>query len=297
MSRLSTGLTLLLLASAFPAYAADVLPVLDTAVADSARPPAILILTLDKDEEVVAVKVEPRALGYVRAIRPDGQRVDVPVHRIRSIRDLDGEDWTRHVLEGREVVGDATGTPAPPPGRGSWLNPRPLPDARWFPLLQFGLAARVDAGSPLYETGSAYGLGDIGVMRNMNERVALGGGLYVGADDYRVRLGPKARIKYWISQDVSVDFAPGILLAGDDKWGGEGDFPGAVAEVSLSVHEVLLTAEVETVPIQEGDVRDHDTSWYMGGKLAGVPGVIGVTLALVAFALIASALNGYSTMS
>lgn len=258
----------------------------DATAGAPSRADSILVVSLDKDEQFVAARVERHGRDYIRVIRSDGRASFVPVARVLSIRDLSGREWTRAVLDDWETVGTAPDVPVRTTPPGLSFTGRPWPGARWFLVTHSGLAARVDAGSPLYEKGKAYALADFGAMRNLGERWAVGGNLYVGADDRRLRFGPKARLRYWLGSAHSIDAAAGVLLAGVDEWKGDADFPGYVGEVNVSLEEVLLlTAEVETVHIRDQNgIEDTDTSWYLGGKLGGVAGIVGVAAALIAVA-------------
>ena len=269
------------------ASAADLVP----PQADSAQAAApadstgYFTLTLDNDETLLVARVTPSGQDYVRVVRPDGRTSYLPAHRIRSIRDPAGKDWTHQVLDRRKTVGIAVDQASAP--RSHAMTSGPLPNTRSFMITQAGIAARVDAGSPLYNKGGMYALTDLGWMRNVSQRLAVGGDMYVGGDDYRLRLGPKLRFRYWVSRTVSVDLAPGVLLAGDEDWNGEAHFPGFVGEASMSRNDVLLTVEVESISISDRyGAEDQDTSWYIGGKVGGVPGMVGVFAGIIVLAII-----------
>ena len=172
--------------------------------------------------------------------------------------------------------------------RGLSFTGKPLPETRWFLITHAGLALRVDEGSPLYERSDAYILTDFGAMRNVGKRWAVGANLYVGADDYRSRVGPKARVRYWLGRETAVDAAAGFLLTGNDDWKGTAIFPGYVGEINLGLKELLVTGAVETVDIEKSGIRERDTSWYVGAKAGGVTGAILTAVGLAALAIILS---------
>jgi len=98
---------------------------------------------------------------------------------------------------------------APSGWKHAWsFKERPLPERRWFFLTHTGVAARIDAGSALYPRSAAYALLDYGALRNISERWGIGGNLYLGADDRRVRFGVKGRMRRWVTRDVALDLAP-----------------------------------------------------------------------------------------
>lgn len=235
----------------------------------------LVVVTLEKDVHLVVARVEPHGKDYIRLVRLDGTVTFVPVRSVVSILDWSGRERIGDVLVDGRVVGD----PRVAEGRrriaGFKFMGVPLPETHWFLVTHVGVAARLDEGSSLYEKSGAYVLADLGAMRNIGEEWAVGANLYVGADDYRSRVGPKARLRYWMNRTTSIDAAAGILLDGADDWMGSGIFPGYVGELNMGFREeFLLTAAVETVDIEKYGAKERDTSWYLGAKTGGVNGVI-----------------------
>ena len=165
---------------------------------------------------------------------------------------------------------------------------RPLPETKTFLITHVGLAARTDPGlSSFYPRSDVYGMADLGIMRNVGRHVALGGNFYVGFDDRRTRLGPKARARFWLNRTLSVDLAPGVLLGGSDDWYGHAEFPGFVGEATFSVGDVvMLTGEIESISVENTKgAKEQDTSVYLGTKV-GTPTSFGVLGGAVAFTLL-----------
>jgi hypothetical protein len=155
-------------------------------------------------------------------------------------------------------------------------------------------------GSVDYYNGAQgfYAMFDVGATRNLSQNYAVGLDLYLGADDDLARFGVKARGRRWLGAKVAIDIAPGILLAGSDDSRWEPNFPGFVGELSVTYDGWLgLVGGVETVPLEYQTtfpkiypslLKGTDTSWYVGGKLSGGPG-LGLTIAgLLLVALIAT---------
>jgi hypothetical protein len=253
-------------------------------------------IELEGGKELVAASVGPWSADYVVATKPDGTREFVMMAKIRAIRDDEGHDLTKAVLSKRQkVVGDSLDIPDVL--HESQLVARPLPERRWFFVTQAGMLARLDTGSDLYDKSGGYVVLDYGAVKNLNPRFGVGGNLRFGIDDRRSRFGVKARLRTWLSRDVGIDLAPGILLAGTDDWIGDADFPGLVGEASASFGGWLqLVGEVESVHIQsESGLEDQDVSWMAGVRLGGVPGVAATVGALVVgmgFLVIAAGLGG-----
>ena len=262
---------LLLIRSAPVAAASEPQPVVaDTT--DAAAGHSRLLLSLDEGEELVAARVEPGGPDYVRVTLLDGRVSYIPAYRFRSIEDSEGKDWTHHVLVRRKSVGSVDGIPGARAHHGLALIGRPIPETKAFIISQIGLLAYTNAGTSSFTKGDAILTGDFGFMRNVSRRVAVGANVYLGGDDYRFRLGPKARVRYWASRIVSVDVAPGLFLG--HEWG---EFPGFVGEVSVNFDDILmLSAELETIGVRSQGVEQRDTSLYLGGKIGGPPGLIGV---------------------
>jgi len=165
---------------------------------------------------------------------------------------------------------------------------RPLNETKTFLITHVGLAARTDPGlSSFYPRSDVYGMADLGIMRNVGRHVALGGNFYVGFDDRRTRLGPKARARFWLNRTLSVDLAPGVLLGGSDDWYGHAEFPGFVGEATFSVGDVvMLTGEIESISVENTKgAKEQDTSVYLGTKV-GTPTSFGVLGGAVAFTLL-----------
>jgi len=282
---------LLLLAFVSPARGQTPPDSMTDAAKGSPPPPAAwsaadsIQVTLHDGRTFTAARVESRFQDYVHVVHFDGSEEYIAANKVAWIRGANGKDWTTKVLTHREGVGKLPPDEGIRRGGGPHIGEHPLARCRWFALSQAGVAARLDAGPGIYEKKSPYVLLDYGAMKNVADRVALGGNLYVGGDDYRARFGAKARLRYWATSYLALDLAPGILVAGSDQWGGTAGFPGFVAEAGISVTGVVhLTGQMESVSIRDRYGRHvQDTAWYGGVKLGGEPGVIATAVGLAAF--------------
>ena len=136
-------------------------------------------------------------------------------------------------------------------------RPKPTCDVFW--LTEFSAALPVP-----YEGGSLY-TGEVGSMMNRGKRLAFGvAGFFQGIGGAgEGGIGIRPRLRWWMSPDISVDVAPGIV------WHGSGTRPGFSGHAALNVGDVFaLTAHVvERVPSlpyyeYEGETR--------GGVFLGV---------------------------
>ena len=264
---------------------------------DSVVATRLVTVELDKGKRILAVRVEPWSGDFVRATKPDGTQDFVPRQKIRSIRDGEGRDQTRRVLDDWQVVeADSAATVAIRPSEKHDLHlvGRPLPESRWFLITQAGVLWRVDSGSSVDpDRGPCFAF-DYGAVRNLNPEFGLGGNFYLGFNDSRTRFGVKLRARIWASRDVAIDLAPGILLTGVDDSSGWPDYPGFVTELGLSVGGwVQFVTQMESMRVMNDSGQwEDDLSWRAGARLGGAPGLaatlaglmIGVAVATSDFA-------------
>ena len=247
----------------------------------------LVTIHLEKSEPMSVARIEPWPGGFLLAVRWDGREEFVPAQKVRSIVDSEGHDVTTRVLRDRQSVG------VNPPharhraqGSGPPLLGRPLPEQSWFLLTETGVALRADEGSPLYNKSELYVLLNAGAMKNVSRRFAVGGSVTGGGDDYRLRFGLKARVRYWIDRSTSIDLAPGVLLAGSDDWGGSSTYPGFTAEAAITFDRWLsIVAAMESVDIaRTSGQEDRDVASYVGLKAGGGAGIVAAAVGLLALA-------------
>jgi hypothetical protein len=133
---------------------------------------------------------------------------------------------------------------------------------------------------------------DLGYMRNLNERSALGGLLHIGANSDRAALGPAVRYRRWLSRATAADLTVGVDVIGlvGDQNRFAFDAPAPWIEAGVSAGDLLaLTVRgehwtgVDRNPLT-GDSRST-TTWHVGAKLGsylGPLGTVGTVILLVA---------------
>ena len=164
---------------------------------------------------------------------------------------------------------------------------RPSPECHGFILTDFGLQWRLD-DDPTAVGADPYHVSlDVGYAHNTSARDAFGGTIYLGAGTDHARVGVRGRYRRWLSRDVSVDVAPGILVIGSEDVGWDYQAPGFMVTAGVGWKDLVgLTVEAEhsryedLVPAPGQPVKVSDTAWRAGLKLGRAPGVIG-TLAIV----------------
>jgi hypothetical protein len=171
--------------------------------------------------------------------------------------------------------------------RSICFRARMLPRCRAFWLTEFGLATRLGGHS----TPDGLLSWELGAMRNVGSRTALGGSLYLGipttGSGELEGVGVKPRFRRWLGPGVALDVSPGILFAGNGS-------PGFAGHVGLTMsHWLALTVQAQTVRPTVGSRRT--LAWFGGAKLGGLPGAIsgGATLLLgLAFGVACSGSGG-----
>ena len=193
-----------------------------------------------------------------------------PSSRIRAVLDSRGADRSAALLE----QGDTT--PSPHEGQRripalTWRG-HPRAETRSFLITEFGILVRIDDR----HAGEMAPSLDLGWMKNISERGAVGFTGYVLFSDPTTRLGPRARYRRWLSRKTSIDVSPGVLL-GEDS-------PGYVLGVTLNHGDLIaLTVDAEyaknvelvhNTPPFAWEERS-DVAWRAGAKFGSGLGLLG----------------------
>ncbi len=169
-----------------------------------------------------------------------------------------------------------------------WRGKR-LAECRSFLITEVGISYPLT--NPTIPGGNAVVSGDLGWMKNISERAAVGATAHarLGMSDEYVRAGVRARYRRWLGRSNSVDLSPGIILVNRDTNPLEYHLPGLVASATFNLGTVAglsLEADygrysrLEFVPPGVYERRRFtDVTWRAGWKLGGVPG----TIAMVSF--------------
>lgn len=139
---------------------------------------------------------------------------------------------------------------------------------------------------------------DLGWMKNIGPRQAVGFSGYAMPADPTTRLGIRARYRRWLSRKASVDVSPGVILGGEDS-AIEYSPPGFVLGATFNsgdLFAVMVDAEVarnsvfaEESPPFVTRVDHTDLTWRAGAKLGSGLGLAGsVVLVGLVFAVLVS---------
>ncbi len=101
------------------------------------------------------------------------------------------------------------------------LKAHPITESRSFLLTEFYVNRQFEHYSNSrkggWELGAVVGW-ELGYMRNINERWAVGASAFFNGSDDRSQFGIKPRARYWLGKNSSLDFAVGpILVTIDDN--------------------------------------------------------------------------------
>ena len=184
------------------------------------------------------------------------------------------------------------------------FNPRPLDQTKAFSITEFSLGRRFGdytLGDDNRSESEGLAAWELGLMRNVSERWAVGATVFLNADDWRTQLGIKPRVRYWLGHKSSFDFSarPILKTFGEDQL----THKGISSNLGYNFNNWLgLDAGFEYVSFDGTQfapggellipVEGDRTSFSITAKVGGVPGAIaGVTVPAVVAALIYIALN------
>lgn len=178
---------------------------------------------------------------------------------------------------------------------------KPLPDCRTFLVTELGVYARLDEDPTQAADNPVYFTLDLGLVKNVSPTTGLGLTAYGATGDSHARVGARFRYRRWLSRDISVDVAPGVIVYGSEDGGYTHQAPGFVLGATCNWRDwVALGLEVEHSRYEiEGYTpgeftapeKISDTTWRLGGKLGSAPGVLGTAVLVGFFAYIVSTLE------
>jgi hypothetical protein len=259
---------------------------------------AVVRVVLTDGDTLHAARVRPASFDMVAVEMPDSKVRYLASNKIRAVLDSRGVDRTKAVLEHWETVPSPYDPGPNGPGRrripAVTLRGRPLAETRSFMITELGMLTRID-DYPYPGGDSRIALSfDLGWMKNISERGAVGFSGYALVSDPTTRMGIRGRYRRWLSRKTSIDISPGILLGGEDN-AIEYDPPGFVLGATLNAGDLvalIVDAEyarnrdlVHDTPPFQWEKRS-DVSWRAGAKfgsglgLLGAAGLFGLVLSI-----------------
>ena len=162
------------------------------------------------------------------------------------------------------LIGGRVAAQAP---TGLCFRPRPRPACSAYMITEFGVGASLSRGE-FHPAGPLF-TWELGGMKNLGERSALGVAVFVNGFDLGTGLGVRPRFRRWLSQEISLDVAPGIILSGSAAR----RFSGQAA---LEFHGLVAAT-----------LQAEGNHLFVGGRLGALPGTItGVAAPVLAVAVL-----------
>jgi hypothetical protein len=158
---------------------------------------------------------------------------------------------------------------------------------------------RVGGTGPISRGERVYGSLDLGWAMNVGPAYAVGATAFLGGDNVRAHFGVRARFRRWLARNVSLDVAPGVILAGEEENDAALLAPGFVTQASVLVDDRLgvvaqvfssrrrFTHSVLSTTGPLGSVYEirteeaSETGWCAGLRLGSGPGVAATAVALI----------------
>lgn len=170
--------------------------------------------------------------------------------------------------------------PVPLPAQGFCFHPRPLARCSWFAVTEAGAALSVPSDEDPNLTFQA------GALVNVGPRSSVGGVLVGAVFQNDVRFGVRGRYRHWLTDRVTLDVAPGILLYNETF---TADSPGFTGELAVGYADwIAFTAQLEIVPFEFGT----ETRGFFGVKLGSYPGAVAVGAAAAWAGVAAAVFSG-----
>ncbi len=164
---------------------------------------------------------------------------------------------------------------------------KPKPEADLFLITEFGLAQR----GKLLRFGVNHVTWEIGFMKNLNQKLAVGGTFYTSYDDTFDKaflFGIKARLRIWLNNRFHFDVAPGILFA-ENKFMDPGPtntrtYPGFIGHVGIGYGD-WISLQLQREIFDDADIYAPDNNTYFGITIGSYPGAIVVPISFILVAM------------
>lgn len=202
------------------------------------------------------------------------------------------------------VIFTALPTSAQTSQRNFSFTPRPLDQTKTFTITEFSLGRRFGdytLGDDNRSESEGLAGWELGLMRNVSERWAIGAAVFLNADDWRTQIGIKPRLRYWLGQRSSFDLAAGPILKtyGEDHLTHTGisSHLGYNANSWLGFDLGFEYVSFDGTQFAPGGellipVKGDRSSFSITTRIGGVPGAIAaVAVPAVVAAFIYAALN------
>ncbi len=131
----------------------------------------------------------------------------------------------------------------------------PADSCKSFALFETGVVYRAVGSATYGYSNRTMLMVDLGYMRNISNRWALGGSGHVNLNGDGAKVGLRGRARYWFTPKVGLDLMSGVIVYGNydhEKMNG----PGLTLGLSLTFEELLsFDAYLESIPIEDHAFR------------------------------------------
>ena len=118
----------------------------------------------------------------------------------------------------QQVDGGAPSAPSTASAEGNaCFQPRPMPACRSFWITEFGVQWFVSQPPGVNDKRRWLATWEVGWMRNRTSNDAVGGSVFVAANDNAFRSGVRARYRRWTGGETAVDVSPGLIVFQTDE--------------------------------------------------------------------------------
>ena len=244
-----------------------------------------------------ATRVRLGGNDLLQIVGPSGQTTSVPAVKVTEIKDGEGNDLTRLVLDGHEVIGTQPGSASADSLRAvpfsefeadqATARP-PHPPLSGF-IVQGAYMIRVGESKEFVDTGYGADVVDrgflqaeLGGMGRVGKKYGVGLSVFLGGNSDLTILGVKARARRMLGVKTHLDVASGLVRTVPTN----GDLPeskGFVGEVALMADSWIgITTQFQTVEMVDASGQSHtELWWYAGPKIGGVPGILAALVAIL----------------
>ena len=178
----------------------------------------------------------------------------------------------------------APATPPPPGASKGCFLPRPEAKCTGFFVTEFGFMGAVAGGGSASSEPAVFW--ELGYMRNTSAQESIGGSILLGVGFDRLRVGAKARYRYWIAEGVPLDLAPGVYYYRPFDQSSPDPGIGLTSHAGVSLFDVV--GGFVQVDYFEGRQGYRMETLY-GLRVGGIVG--GVAAVAVPFVVIAAMAN------
>jgi len=194
-------------------------------------PELIYYIDLERGDVIEASRVEMAPNDFVRYWRRDGSGGYLATSRIQRIYDADGSDFTNVILQRRGRLGGPAASELPK-YKSFCFRGCDKSSCGGFLLTEAAVLFPVSGHEPQQ---NLFGSTDLGAMVNVGDHSALGAtAFWLSGSDYN-RGGIRLRYRRWLKPHVSLEFAPGVVLDGNDTF----HAPGFIGQVAINGGDLM----------------------------------------------------------